>query len=83
MDTGRYGAESYANAVGHAIRQESWMKTEKKLNSNADEGQNETTRLNQSQLFGNQRSGGRLGFQLKKSNAQHKLSEWTKWKMLE
>ena len=36
--TGRDGLESYADAVGRAIRQESWMKTEKNVNVSASEG---------------------------------------------
>ena len=32
VDIGRDGPESYVDAVGHAIRQESWMKTEKNVN---------------------------------------------------
>ena len=31
VDTGRDGLESYANVVGRAIRQESWMKIEKNV----------------------------------------------------
>ena len=47
MDIGRDGPESYADAVGRAIRQEAWMKTEKKVIPSIDEGSNETTRVNQ------------------------------------
>ena len=75
VDTGTDCPKSYADVVGRAIHQESWMKAKKKLNSNADEGQNEITHLNQSQVFGNRRSGGRIGFQQKKSNAQDKPSD--------
>ena len=32
VDTRKYGLELYADAVGHAIRQESWAKIEKSLN---------------------------------------------------
>ena len=74
VDTGKDGSELYADVVGCATHQESWMKTEKKLNSNIDEGHNQTTYLIESQLFKNQGSGGRVGFQQKKSNAQYKLS---------
>ena len=31
VDTGRDGSESYVNAVGRAIRQEPWAKTDKGL----------------------------------------------------
>ena len=31
VDTGRYGPESYIDAIGHAIRQESWAKTNRGL----------------------------------------------------
>ena len=48
METGRDSLESYVDAIGLAIRQQSWMKIDKKLNFNVDEGLNETTRLNQS-----------------------------------
>ena len=54
MDTGRDGPESYADAVGHAIRQESWIKTEKKVNLIVSEGSKETRQPNQSQVYGNQ-----------------------------
>ena len=43
VDTGKDGPESYANTVGRAIRQESWMKTEKKVNPSASERSNEMT----------------------------------------
>ena len=36
VDTGRDGLESYADAVGRAIRQESWAKTDKSLNLGID-----------------------------------------------
>ena len=74
MDTGRDGSKSYTNVVGHAIRQESWMKIEKKVNLNAGEGLKETTHLNQSQVYGNQRGGRRLGFRSGKPNNQDKSS---------
>ena len=47
-DTKRDDLESYAEAVGHTIRKEPWLKMDKKLNSNANEGQNKTTRFNRS-----------------------------------
>ena len=62
MDTGRDGPKSYADATGSTIRQESWMKTEKKVNISVSEGLKITTQLNQSQVYGNQQGGGRLGF---------------------
>ena len=37
VDTGRDGLESYADIVGHVIRQESWMKTEKSVSFSAGE----------------------------------------------
>ena len=43
VDTRRDGPESYADAIGRAIHQEAWMKTEKKVIPNADKGSNETT----------------------------------------
>ena len=43
VDTGRDGLESYADVVGCAIRQEAWMKTEKKVIPGTNEGSNETT----------------------------------------
>ena len=53
VDTGRDDPKSYADVVRIVIRQESWMKTEKKVNPSACEGLNETTRSNQSQMCGN------------------------------
>ena len=43
---GRDGPESYTDIVGRAIHQESWMKTEKKVNPSVVEGLNETTQTN-------------------------------------
>ena len=54
MDTGGNGLESYVDAIGHAIHQESWMKTKKKVNPSVGEGLNEMKRMNQSQIHGNQ-----------------------------
>ena len=62
VDIGRDGSESYVDVVRRAIRQESWLTMDKKLNSNANEGLNETTYFNRSQRFGNRQSGGRVGF---------------------
>ena len=74
MDIGRDGLELCADVVGCAIRRESWMKTENKANLSVGEGLKETTQSNQSQVYGNQRGGGRLGFQLRKPNNQDKSS---------
>ena len=74
VDTERDGPESYANAIGCAIHQEAWMKMEKKVIPNADEGSNETTWVNQFHMHGNQRGGGKFGFQPKKPNNQDKSS---------
>ena len=38
VDTGRDGPESYADAVGRVIRQESWMKTDKSLSLSMGSG---------------------------------------------
>ena len=54
VDTGRDGLESYADAVGRAIRQESWMKIEKKVNLSVGEGLKEMTQQNQCQVYENQ-----------------------------
>ena len=43
VDIGRDGPESYADAVGRVIQQESWMKTEKNVNIGTGEGLKETT----------------------------------------
>ena len=48
------------------------MKTEKKVIPSTDEGSNEMTRANQFQMHGNQRGGGKFGFQPKKPNNQDK-----------
>ena len=50
------------------------MKTEKKVNLSIGEGLMETTQQNQSQVYGNQRGNGRLGFQSRKPNNQDKSS---------
>ena len=54
VNTGRDGLESYADTVGRTIRQESWMKKEKKVNLSVGEGLKETTQQNQFQVYGNQ-----------------------------
>ena len=45
-DTRRDDLESYADAVGRAMHQESWMKIEKKVNLSVGEGLKETTQPN-------------------------------------
>ena len=50
------------------------MKTKKKVNLSTSEGLKETTHPNQSQVYGNQRGGRRLGFQSRKPNNQDKSS---------
>ena len=45
---GRDDPESYTDDIGRAIHQESWMKTENKVNLSASEGLKETTQPNQS-----------------------------------
>ena len=42
VDMGKDGPVLYPDAVGCAIRQESWIKMEKKVNPNANEGLNDT-----------------------------------------
>ena len=54
VDTGRDGPESYSDAVGRAIRQESWMKTEKSVNLGAGERLKEVIQLSPIQVYGNQ-----------------------------
>ena len=41
VNTRRDGMESYADVIGHAIQQESWIKTKKKVNVSANEGYKE------------------------------------------
>ena len=74
VDTGRDDPKSYVDVVGRVIHQESWIKTEKKVNPSAGEGLNERPRMNQSQIHGNQRGSGRSGIQSKKPNNQDKSS---------
>ena len=59
-DTGRDSLESYTDPIGCAISQEAWMKTKKKVIPNTDEGYNETTRVNQFHMQGNQHGGGKF-----------------------
>ena len=72
VDTGRDGPGSYVDAVRHAIRQESWMKTEKSVNLGAGEGLKEATQPIPLQVYGNRRGDKRLGFQSRKLNRQNK-----------
>ena len=72
MDTGRDGPESYAEAVGRAMRQESWAKMEKGLSLGASGAQKEVLQPSPLQIVGNQRSGGRFGFQPRRPNNQNK-----------
>ena len=73
VDTGRDGPESYGDAVRHAIRQESWMKIEKNVNLSAGEGMQGTVQSSPLQVYVNQQSGIRLGFQSRKPNNQDKI----------
>ena len=61
VDTGRDGPESYADAVGHPIRHESWMMIEKNVNLSASEGLKGTVQSSPLQVYGNQQGGRRLG----------------------
>ena len=72
MDTRRNDPESYADAVGLAIRQESWAKTDKSLNFGTGSAQKEVLQPSPLQMMGNQRSGGRFGFQARRPNNQNK-----------
>ena len=63
--------ESYTDVVRCAIRQELWMKTEKNVNVSASKGLKEVKQPSPLQVY-NPRSGGRLGFQSRKSNNQDK-----------
>ena len=62
VDTGRDSPKSYADAVGHAIRQESWAKTDKGLSLGTSGGQKEALQPSPLQIVGNQRGGARFGF---------------------
>ena len=46
LDTGRDGLESYANAIGSVIRQESWTKNDKSLSLGIGSGQKEVLQPN-------------------------------------
>ena len=48
------------------------MKTEKSVSLGVSEGSKETTQSSPLQVYGNQRSGKRLGFQSRKPNSQDK-----------
>ena len=69
VDIGRDGPESYADVIGHAIRQESWMKTEMCVSLSVDEGFKKVTQPSPLQVHGNQRSGRRFGFQSRNPNS--------------
>ena len=58
--------------MGHAIRQESWTKTDKSLSLGTGDGSKEVLQLSPLQIVGNQRSGRRFGFQTRKPNNQDK-----------
>ena len=74
VDTGRDGLESYADAVGRAIRQESWAKTEKGLNLGNGSAQKKVLQPSPFQMVRSQRRGGRFGFQTRRPNNQSKPS---------
>ena len=61
VDTGREGPKSYADAVGSAIQQESWAKTDKGLSLNTGNAQKEVLQPSPLQMVGGQCSGGRFG----------------------
>ena len=73
VDTWRDGPESYVDAVGRAIRQESWAKTDKGLSLGTGGGQKEVLQPSPLQIVGNQRNGGRFGFQTRRPNNQNKF----------
>ena len=62
VDIGRDGPKSNVDVIGHVIRHESWMKTKKSVNLGASEGLKEAIQPSPLQVYGNQRSGRRLGF---------------------
>ena len=72
VDIGRDGPESYADVVGHAIRQESWAKMNKGLSLGTGGGQKEVLQPSPLQMVGNQLSGGRFGFQARRPSNQNK-----------
>ena len=72
VDTGRDGTDSYADVVGRAIQQESWIKTENSVSLGVGEGLKETTQPTPLQVYRNQRSGRILGLQSRKPNSQDK-----------
>ena len=72
VDTERDGLESYADAVGRAIRQDSWAKTDKSLNLGTGSAQKEVLQPSPLQMVGSQHSGGRFGFQARRPNNQNK-----------
>ena len=74
VDTGRDGPESYADVIGHAIRQESWAKTDKSLNLGTGNAQRKVLQPSPLQMVGSQRSGGQFWFQARRPNNQNKPS---------
>ena len=62
VDTWRDGPESYADAVRCAIRQKSWMKTNKGLNLGTGSAQKEVLQPSPLQIMGGRHSGGRFRF---------------------
>ena len=70
VDTRRDGLESYTNAVRRAIRQESWMKTDKSLSLGTSSGQKEVLQPSPLQIMGNQRGGRRFWFHTRWPNNQ-------------
>ena len=72
VDIGRDGPKSYADAVGCAIRQESWARTDKSLSFGTSSGQKEVLQPGPLQIMGSQRGGERFGFQTRRPNNQDK-----------
>ena len=72
VDTERNGLESYTDAIGRAIRQESWVKTDKGSSLGTGGGQKEVLQPSPLQIVVNQRGGGRFGFQARRPNNQNK-----------
>ena len=73
VDTRRDGPESYADVVGRATRQESWMKTDKSLSFSMSSRQKEVLQSSPLQAVGNQRSGKKFQFQPRKPNNQDRM----------
>ena len=73
VDIRRDGPELYANAIGRAIRQESWTKTDKSLSLGTSSEQKEVLQPCPLQIVGSQRGGGRFGFQTRRPNNQDRF----------